>query len=45
MIENMINTHIDEHARGWSTMQLEFSTHIYNTKQQIDQLLEALSKI
>ena len=44
MIENMINTHIDEHARDGHNA-IRVSTHIYNTKQQIDQLLEALSKI
>ena len=44
MIENMINTHIDEHVRDGHNA-IRVSTHIYNTKQQIDQLLEALSKI
>ena len=44
MIENMINTHIDEHVRDGHNA-IRVSTHIYNTKEQIDQLLEALSKI
>ena len=44
MIENMINTHIDEHVRDGHNA-IRVSTHIYNTKQQIDQLLEAFSKI
>ena len=44
MIENMINTHIDEHVRDGHNA-IRVSTHIYNTKKQIDQLLEALSKI
>ena len=44
MMENLINTHIDEHVRDGHNA-IRVSTHIYNTKQQIDKFLEALSKI
>jgi|TARA_B110000444_G_scaffold109040_1_gene102970 cysteine desulfurase/selenocysteine lyase len=42
MMENLISTHIDEHVRDGHNA-IRVSTHIYNTKQQIDRLLEALS--
>ena len=42
MMENLIGTHIDEHVRDGHNA-IRVSTHIYNTKQQIDRLLEALS--
>ena len=41
MIEKSINTHIDEHQRDGHNA-IRISTHIYNTKQQIDNLLNAL---
>ncbi len=42
MMEKLISTHIDEHVRDGHNA-IRVSTHIYNTKQQIDRLLEALS--
>ncbi len=41
MIEKRINTHIDEHQRD-NHNAIRISTHIYNTKKQIDRLLNAL---
>ena len=43
MIEERIKTHIDEHQRD-SHNAIRISTHIYNTKAEIDRLLEALAK-
>ena len=41
LIEKKIRTHIDEHQRDGHNA-IRISTHIYNTKQQIDNLLNAL---
>ena len=41
MIEKKINTHIDEHQRD-DHNAIRISTHIYNTKKQINRLLNAL---
>ncbi len=41
MIERRINTHIDEHQRDGHNA-IRISTHVYNTKKQIDRLLNAL---
>ena len=43
MMEERIKTHIDEHQRD-SHNAIRISTHIYNTKAEIDRLLEALAK-
>ena len=43
MIEERIKTHIDEHQRD-SHNAIRISTHIYNTKAEIDRLLKALAK-
>ena len=41
LIEKKIRTHIDEHQRDGHNA-IRISTHIYNTKQQIDNLLNAI---
>ena len=41
LIEKKIRTHIDEHQRDGHNA-IRISTHIYNTKKQIDNLLNAL---
>ena len=41
MIEKRVNIHIDEHQRDGHNA-IRISTHIYNTKKQIDRLLNAL---
>ena len=41
LIEKKIRTHIDEHQRDGHNA-IRISTHIYNTKKQIDHLLNAL---
>ena len=43
MMEERIKTHIDEHQRD-SHNAIRISTHVYNTKAEIDKLLEALAK-
>mgnify|MGYP003322951966 FL=1 len=43
IMEERIKTHIDEHQRD-SHNAIRISTHIYNTKAEIDRLLEALAK-
>jgi selenocysteine lyase/cysteine desulfurase len=43
MMEERIKTHIDEHQRD-SHNAIRISTHVYNTKAEIDRLLEALAK-
>ena len=43
MMEERIKTHIDEHKRD-SHNAIRISTHVYNTKTEIDKLLEALAK-
>ena len=41
LIEKKINTHIDEHQRD-NHNAIRISTHIYNTRKQIDRLLNAI---
>ena len=43
IMEERIKTHIDEHQRD-SHNAIRISTHIYNTKAEIDRLLEAVAK-
>ena len=43
IMEERIKTHIDEHQRD-SHNAIRISTHVYNTKTEIDKLLEALAK-
>ena len=43
MMEERIKTHIDEHQRD-SHNAIRISTHVYNTKAEIDRLLEAVAK-
>ena len=43
MMEERIKTHIDEHQRD-SHNAIRISTHVYNTKVEIDSILEALAK-
>ena len=43
IMEERIKTHIDEHQRD-SHNAIRISTHIYNTKAEIDRLLKALAK-
>ena len=43
IMEERIKTHIDEHQRD-SHNAIRISTHVYNTKAEIDKLLEALAK-
>jgi selenocysteine lyase/cysteine desulfurase len=43
MMEERIKTHIDEHQRDGHNA-IRISTHVYNTKAEIDRLLEALAK-
>ena len=43
MMEERIKTHIDEHQRD-SHNAIRISTHVYNTKAEIDRLLETLAK-
>ncbi|MDP7060699.1 MAG: aminotransferase class V-fold PLP-dependent enzyme, partial [Candidatus Marinimicrobia bacterium] len=42
MMEERIKTHIDEHQRD-SHNAIRISTHVYNTKAEVDRLLEALA--
>ena len=43
IMEERIKTHIDEHQRD-SHNAIRISTHVYNTKAEIDRLLEAVAK-